>query len=241
MDDKQTYIVNRLKDILIDRYNPELIILYGSTARGDTDEFSDIDIMVIMDVDDGEKTTTEMLAGTDHIVQDKHIMLRSCNDFYSQKDIPGTMIYSALREGVILFTRSGFETDALHLKNYEDRKRDVIEKEYLEQAHEFFANGEQALENRQLFRCRDYLKFAVVRAIKAVLVLRDVHPPRGTDLEELFRVARGLLPEVGKLQPLIQELDSYLPGGNNPEEVVRCRELVDKIEFLVDSIDELVK
>lgn len=239
MDDKEAYIVNRLKDFLIDRYNPELIILYGSTARGDTDEFSDIDMMVIMDVDDGEKTAVEIMAGTDHILNDKHIMLRSSDDYLTGKDIPGTMVYSALSEGVILFHRPGFEIDAMPVKGYEERKKEVIEKEYLEQAYEFLEKGREALHIKQLFRCRDYLRFAAVRALKAVMVFRDVHPPRSTDLEELFQRGHGLFPEMGKLKPMIQELDNYLPGGNNPEEAGRCRELSDKVNSFVDIVVSL--
>ena len=240
MNEKQAHTVKRLKDYLIHHYNPEVIILYGSTARGDTDEFSDIDLMVIMDIEDNEKVTAEMLSGTDHIVHDKHIILRSCDDYYSQKDIPGTMVYSALSEGLILFLRPGFDMNALPLKGYEERKKDVIEKEYIHQANEFLDNGKNALERRQLFRCRDFLRFAAVRMLKAVLVFRDIHPPRSTNLEELFEMARELLPEIENLQPVIDELDNYFPEGNNPEEYIRCRKLADKVNSAIDCIRSLL-
>ncbi len=240
MNEKQAHTVKRLKDYLIDNYDPEVIILYGSTARGDTDEFSDIDMMVIMDVEDNEKVTAEMLSVTDHIVHDKHIILRSCDDYYNQKDIPGTMVYSALSEGLILFRRPGFDMNALPLKGYEERKKYVIEKEYLHQSGEFLGNSKNALESRQLFRCRDNLRFAAVRALKAVLVFRDIHPPRSTDLEELFEMARELLPEIGKLQPLIEALDKYIPGGNDTEENVKCRDLLSKVNCMIDIIMALL-
>lgn len=32
-------------------YNPEKIILFGSAARGDTDEYSDIDLIVVKETD----------------------------------------------------------------------------------------------------------------------------------------------------------------------------------------------
>ncbi len=240
MDKKQTHTVNRLKDFLIDQYDPELIILYGSTARGDTDEFSDIDMMVIMDGEDSDKVAAEMLAGTEHIVHDKHIILRSSDNYYNQKDIPGTMAFSALSEGLILFRRSGFDTDAMPLKSYEERKREVIDKEYLGQAREFFENGKRAIDNKQLFRCRDYLKFAAVRLLKAVLVFRDIHPPRSTDLGELFYRSQELLPAIEKLQPLIEELNNYFPESDNPEEIIRCRGLADKVNFIIDIIASLI-
>ena len=236
MDEKQAYFVNRLNSFLIDHYAPEMIILYGSTARGDSDEFSDIDMMVIMDVEDDAKLSAEMLTGTDHIIHDKHIFVRSVADFIAQRDIPGTMIFSALSEGLVLYRKTDFDADAAPLKSYEERKKDVIKGEYLDQAREFLGRGEMALDNMQLFRCRDYLRFAAVRALKAVMVFRDVHPPRSADPEVLFKRARELFPEVGKLQPLIEELNEYCPAGNDPGEISKCRDVVDKTGFIVDSI-----
>lgn len=236
MDEKQGNTINRLTEFLSDHYDPELIILYGSTARGDTDEFSDVDIMVIMDVEDSEKVTAEMLAGTNHIVNDKHIMLKSSEDYYNQRDIPGTMVYSAVSEGLILFRREGFDIEALPLKDYEERKRDIIEKEYIGPAHEFWEDGRLAIDNKQLFRCRDYMRFAVVRMLKAVIVFGDVHPPRGTALEELFKSARNFIPQLGKLKTLIDELNDYYPAGTAPEEYIKCNDIMNKTRFIIDFI-----
>ena len=241
MDAKQANIVNKLKDFLLDHYNTELIILYGSTARGDTDEFSDIDIMVVMDVEDSEKVADGMLADTDHIVHDKHILIRSIADYITQRDVPGTMIFSALGEGIVLYQNPEFNADDAPEKNYEERKRDVIHNEYLEQSREFLENAEKALKQDQLFRCRDNLRFAIVRILKAIMVFRDIHPPRSTGLEVLFEKAQELLPEVGKLKPLIEELNIYCPEGNDPEEINTCRDLVDKAHFFVDGIASLLR
>ena len=236
MDKKQTYIVGRLKRFLIDHYTPEMIILYGSTARGDADEFSDIDMMVIMNTGDREKVSAEILKATDHIVNDKHIMLRSVEEYYTQRDIPGTMVFSALREGVILLKRPGFDIDDLPSKSYEERKRDVIGKEYLEQVHEFLERSRKALESKQLFRCRDFLRFAAVRMLKAVMVFRDVHPPRSTDLKTLVEMTQELLPDVEKLKPLIDDLDLYCPAGNDPGEGDRCRKLLDNVRYFINIL-----
>ena len=219
MDKKQTYIVGRLKRFLIDHYTPEMIILYGSTARGDADEFSDIDMMVIMNAGDREKVSAEILKATDHIVHDKHIMLRSVEEYYTQRDIPGTMVFSALREGVILFKRPGFDID-----------------EYLEQVHEFLERSRKALESKQLFRCRDFLRFAAVRMLKAVMVFRDIHPPRSTDLKTLVEMTQKLLPDVEKLKPLIDDLDLYCPAGNDPGEGDRCRKLLDNVRYFINIL-----
>jgi len=41
--------INRIKEIIVENYHPDKIILFGSCARGDADEQSDIDILVISD------------------------------------------------------------------------------------------------------------------------------------------------------------------------------------------------
>ena len=144
-------------------------------------------------------------------------------------------------EGVLLYRKTNFNEDAAPLKSYEERKKDVIQVEYLGQAREFLEKGEMALDNMQLFRCRDYLRFALVRALKAVIVFKDVNPPRSTDPEELFKGARELFPEVGKLQLLIKELNKYCPAGNDPEEISKCRNIVGKTGFIVDSVASFFK
>ena len=241
MDEKHTDTVNRLKTFIIEHYEPRMIILYGSTARGDTDEFSDIDIMVIMDVQDEKNAAAKILADTDHIVRDKHIMLRSVYDYSSQKDIPGTMVFSALSEGIVLYQRPGFDADAMSLNSYDNRKRDVIRKEYLEQTHDFMEKAEKALEFRQIYRCRDFLRFAAVRALKAVLVYRDVHPPRSIDLEFLFESAHELLPGIGKFKPVIEELNDYSPRNSGPEEVIKCLGIAERVNFVIESIALFIK
>lgn len=241
MDEKKTPIVNRLKDFIMEHYDPLMIILYGSTARGDTDEFSDIDMMVIMDVADEEKTAAGILADTDNIVRDKHIFIRSAAGYYDQKDIPGTMLYSALGEGVILYLKPGFDKDARPAKDYEDRKRDVIRKDYLEQAGDFFKKAKEALEGSQVYRCRDFLRFAAVRALKAVFVFKDCHPPRSLDLDELLDASCDLLPGIGQFRPLIEELNGFCPGGDNQDDIRECRELADKTGTVLDGIAGLLK
>lgn len=241
MDDRQTHIVNRLKQYLVDHYHPDLIILYGSTARGDTDEFSDIDMMVIMDAEDNENVAAEILKGTDLIVHDKHIMLKSVGDYYNQRDIPGTMVYSALSEGMILYQNPEFDANAAEIKSYKDRKRDVIRGEYLDQACEFLEKGETALENKQIYRSRDFLKFATIRAIKAVIVSRDVHPSRSIDFKDLFMRALDLLPEIEKISPMIEELNEYFSTGVEPDDIPKCKVIADKTRFVVDKISLFLK
>jgi predicted nucleotidyltransferase len=44
------------KEALLDAYDPEVVILFGSLGRGDGDEFSDVDFLVVIKTDRDTKT-----------------------------------------------------------------------------------------------------------------------------------------------------------------------------------------
>ena len=43
--------MSRIIDVLVNNYNPQKIILFGSLANGNVHEYSDIDLVVIKDSD----------------------------------------------------------------------------------------------------------------------------------------------------------------------------------------------
>jgi predicted nucleotidyltransferase len=45
--------LNELIKLITEKYNPEKIILFGSHARGETDEYSDLDLILIKKTDKG--------------------------------------------------------------------------------------------------------------------------------------------------------------------------------------------
>lgn len=223
MDGKQADIVKKLTSILLN-YDPEMIILFGSTARGEADEYSDIDILVLLETDRPEAMALKIKANTDHIGIEKDIKVITPDEYYTQKDIPGTILFPILNEGVVLYKKPAFDEDVEPSLKYEDRKRDVIKKEFIEQAFDFLEQASAALENNNLFRFRDYVRFALVRTLKSVFVLRDIHPPRETDLGVLLGMANEQHPVVKELTPLITRVRDFYPAKNietsgNPHEV----------------------
>ena len=71
-------LVVKLKDALLDDYDPEAVILFGSLARGDADEFSDVDLLVVMETErDVKAFGEEMARHLDHLTTEKHIICPS--------------------------------------------------------------------------------------------------------------------------------------------------------------------
>lgn len=83
---------------------PLRIILFGSYARGEADESSDLDLMVVEreTPDIGE----EMIRLQDelrHLEVDVDLLVYSQSDFEQRRDWCSTPVYWALREGRVLY------------------------------------------------------------------------------------------------------------------------------------------
>jgi len=233
----QMKLATAMKDALLDAYDPEAVILFGSLGRGDADEFSDVDFLIVMKTGrDVKEMGEEMAQYLDHLSRDKHTIVRTPENFCRHMDVPGTLVFSAKREGKILFEKPGWCTQCYPTDSYELRKREVLKQEYAESAHDFLAQGKSAFENGNFFRCRDFLRFAAARVIKGLFVKHDVHPPRETDLEELLKKARKLEPDLRRHKAFIDELNAYCPGKADSNERRKCHDLLESTSMFVDDI-----
>lgn len=84
--------------------HPVRVILFGSHATGQARPDSDVDFMVVVrDGNDVRATTVllyRLLAG---MGVPKDLVVVTAGDFERLKDIPGTVVYVAHREGRILY------------------------------------------------------------------------------------------------------------------------------------------
>ncbi|MGH2449246.1 MAG: nucleotidyltransferase domain-containing protein, partial [Chloroflexota bacterium] len=89
--------------LLVEAANPARIILFGSYARGDFDTRSDLDLLVILPGEFSNYAETVRLYGVlSHLHQAVDIVVYSEADVEERKDLRGTMLHHALKEGVVL-------------------------------------------------------------------------------------------------------------------------------------------
>jgi predicted nucleotidyltransferase len=109
MTDKVTeQAIETMVERLVDRFDPDQIILFGSQARGTARPGSDVDLLVIMPVTGSKRARQlEMRMALHDIAVPKDIILATPDEVVRRRDIVGTIIRPALREGKVLYARPG--------------------------------------------------------------------------------------------------------------------------------------
>ena len=91
---------------LIDRFDPDQTILFGSHARGTAAPGSDVDLLVVMSVSGSKRDKqVEMRLALHDIHVPKDIIVATPEEVARRRDIVGTVIRPALREGKVLYAR----------------------------------------------------------------------------------------------------------------------------------------
>jgi len=101
-----TQDIHKMVRRLVDRFDPDQIILFGSYARGMAGPDSDVDLLVVMPVTGSRREKQiEMRMALHDIRVPKDIILATPEQVARQKGIVGTIIRPALREGKVLYVR----------------------------------------------------------------------------------------------------------------------------------------
>ena len=90
--------------LLVDRFHPKKIILFGSRARGNARPDSDADLLVVTNLRGSRhRLATRMRICVSGIGIAKDIVLVTPREYKLYKNVPGTIIYPASREGKVLY------------------------------------------------------------------------------------------------------------------------------------------
>lgn len=92
---------------IAERFHPSRIILFGSQARGDTNESSDVDLMVVLNhIPNKHRTTVEILDSLRDVHVSKDIIVVTPGEIEREEDVVGTITYEALQEGKIIYEKN---------------------------------------------------------------------------------------------------------------------------------------
>ncbi len=100
-------IVKTMVERIADRFKPERILLFGSRARGDAKDRSDVDLLVVMpDGTNRREAAVEMGVAVGDLPIAKDIVVTTPAHIAQRGHVIGTVLRPALRDGKVLYQRA---------------------------------------------------------------------------------------------------------------------------------------
>lgn len=100
-------ILDSMAKRIVARFHPEKIILFGSYARGQATCDSDLDLLVIMDLQGSRRQTANEI---DLLLADRMVpldlIILTPEELERQRGLVGTIAHEAAREGVVIYERA---------------------------------------------------------------------------------------------------------------------------------------
>ena len=99
-------VISIMVDRIVLQFHPISIILFGSRARGDAKESSDVDLLVVMkDVIDKRQTTVAIRRSLRDLPVSKDIVVVTPEEISRSKHVVGTIVHAAFKDGRTLYGR----------------------------------------------------------------------------------------------------------------------------------------
>lgn len=90
--------------VIVELFRPERVILFGSHARGTAGPDSDVDLLVVMEVEGSKRRTGAKIGAALHrFTVPKDVIVTTPEAFAARRSVPGTIERSAALEGRVLY------------------------------------------------------------------------------------------------------------------------------------------
>ena len=97
-------LVDETIDTIVSRFHPEMIITFGSVARGLATDESDLDLLVIMDSDlKPIRRAREIYSATSDIDLPMDIIVLTPEEFIENRDDPYSFVSEIVRTGIVAY------------------------------------------------------------------------------------------------------------------------------------------
>lgn len=207
-------------------YEPEKVILFGSLARGETDEFSDIDLIVIKDTE--ERFFQRLLDVTAYLPRDVTIdaLVYTPGEIEAMVKGGNPFIQQALEEGQVLYEKppGGGEGNVAPPWEKPIQKGRSFVKEALLTARRWLAQAEHSLTATQALLEAGFAAEACFHAEQtAQLALKAFLYARGRrriTIHSVLELAQQCAAEDGDFSPLVEyggTLDRYYLSTRYPD------------------------
>jgi uncharacterized protein len=100
-------LIDRIVKRIVKRFRPEIIILFGSHARGEAGPDSDVDLLIVMPVQGSvREKRLEIRQALHDMPVPLDVIVSRPQDFAWRKDVVGTIEWPATKEGKVLYAHS---------------------------------------------------------------------------------------------------------------------------------------
>lgn len=99
--------IQRVARCIAERFHPVRVVLFGSYARGEAREDSDVDLLVVVDCPGprGRRSAPIIRALAEQFTLPIDVIVRSREDVDRYRHSAGTLVAEAMKEGVVLYER----------------------------------------------------------------------------------------------------------------------------------------
>ena len=99
--------IQAIAQLIVELFDPEQIILFGSHARGEAGAHSDVDLLVVLCTEAGRPQHGNPIrrAIAERFILPIDVIIRSPEDLAEQCDDPYSLIHKVLEEGKVLYER----------------------------------------------------------------------------------------------------------------------------------------
>jgi HEPN domain-containing protein/predicted nucleotidyltransferase len=215
--------LERVTKAIVERFSPERVQLFGSRARGDAHEWSDYDLIVVLETElsRSERTSLVRAAIEGHALP-VELFVYTPAEFLRQRHDVGTLVYAAEREGRVLYERPG---SALGVpappRVREERRRppDSLRWWIARAENDFSAMATlSGTSGGPTDAVCLHAHAGVEKLLKAVLVAAHTPPPRTHDLREVLDLCAAPLRESAGVRPACALLDGLYGKSRYPNE-----------------------
>lgn len=104
MDKINSKVIGEIKDLIAQKISPVKIILFGSLAKGDEKEGSDLDLLIIKESSlPRHKRAKEIRLLLSKYIFGKDILVYTPDEIEEWKDVPDAFITTVMKEGKVLY------------------------------------------------------------------------------------------------------------------------------------------
>jgi uncharacterized protein len=215
--------LDRITEVIVEQARPRRVVLFGSRARGDANEWSDYDVMVEIDRDDAQASSVAIRTafGEHHLSAD--VIIRTPTQFAEKCDDVGTLDYWIAREGRVVHSTDRSEVGGRPFVRRVGEPRPGVPRsldDWLARSERDFREFKNSLAS--VDPVWDAICFhahqGVEKLLKGMLVATHTPPLRTHELEKLLDLCPSELKTNAGLRADCKVLVDLYPKSRYPEQ-----------------------